>query len=73
MNLGIEFGACAPPLEDQIKSAGRIINGKDLLEHCQKDADAVTRLLIRGLISQSTGKAARMKILKNIGECVLGD
>jgi len=58
MKIGVAFSALAPPLDKQIM---RHIPG---LDHFQLDADAVTRLSIRGILSDSETKNARKRIVK---------
>jgi hypothetical protein len=58
--MKIIFGAMAEPLHIQI--GYKFKNYK----HVQKDADAVTRLLVRGLIGERQGKQIRFKIMKNL-------
>ena len=63
--MEIVFGALAPQLKDQLKDTKIPENALNLF---QADADAITRLLIRGLISDSQGLSARKKLLKRLGE-----
>jgi len=58
--MGIYFGALCDPIKKQIGFDSEVI------KHCQKDADAVTRLLIRGLMTESSGRVARNRIAKHI-------
>ena len=60
--MGIYFGAMSDPIKKQI--------GFDSVDvkHIQKDADAVTRLVIRGIITDSQANQARTKLAKRIGE-----
>ena len=57
----IEFGALAPSLAAQLDRRPKEV------EMWQKDADAITRLLVRGLIPDTVGRKARVKLLKVIG------
>lgn len=70
MKLEIGFGAMMPTIKYQLLSHDFDIIDEGLLEHCQKDADAVSRLKIRGILSSSAAKTAEKKILKNIRMCV---
>lgn len=66
----IEFGAFAPSLRKQIIAGGfttKDVKASKDLTHCQLDADAVSRLLVRGIITQSSADSARKKIVKKIG------
>lgn len=58
--MELVFGALAPKLSEQLQRTGKQIT------HFQKDADAITRLAIRGIISSSTAHAARGMLVKQI-------
>jgi hypothetical protein len=70
MKFGIHFGAMVDPLRDQIESQGIQIAHETLLDACQKDADCVSRLHIRGILTEAQMRSAEKKILKNIQKCV---
>lgn len=64
--IGIEFGALAPPILDQLRAQGvraSILSSVDALKY-QKDADAIVRLSVRGLLTDAEKKAARRRLLK---------
>lgn len=61
--MQIAFGALAPTLVDQLAGSKVPV---EKLEAFDRDADAVTRLVVRGLLTQSQANAARKKILKEI-------
>lgn len=61
----IEFGAMASPLWYQLDVDANLIY--DL----QDDADAITRLLVRGLITESEGHKARTRLTKKINKTVV--
>lgn len=63
--LGIRFGALCPKIKYQITEQGYTFD-KDHIEHFQKDADALDRLRIRGLISHSEAEKATKKLVKKI-------
>jgi hypothetical protein len=63
MEIGIHFGAMAPPLKEQLKEFNLDDNS---LEHFQKDAEAIVRLAIRGIIPDSVKSSANKRLLKNI-------
>ena len=65
--LSIKFGAFAAQLEDQLIAQGLVFN-KKLLAHQQKDADALTRLMIRGVLAESEVRRGRQKLLKKIND-----
>ena len=65
MHLQIDFGAMAPKISEQITVAG-LTADKDGIAHCQKDADALTRLAVRGLLSDSAIRNGRKKLMRHI-------
>ena len=65
MHLKIEFEAMAPKIREQIKSAGLTADMVGIT-HCQLDADALTRLAIRGIIPESAVSSGRKKLLKHV-------
>ena len=66
MNVNIIFGALSPNIETQLSSQGLTFNGN--VEALQNDIDAITRLAVRGLLTDSAINAARKKIMKNISK-----
>jgi hypothetical protein len=65
--LNIEMGALAPRLQDQLKGLVAEIE----LVHFDKDADAITRLLIRDMITETTAWRARQKLMRQITKKLL--
>ena len=65
MHLQIDFGAMAPKIAEQITAVG-LTADKDGIAHCQKDADALTRLAVRGLLPDSAIRNGRKKLMKHI-------
>jgi len=65
MKLAINFGALPPPIKEQLRQQGLKAKAKDIW-HWQRDADAITRCVIRGLISDSTAHAARRRVIRKI-------
>jgi len=59
----IEFGVFAPKLREQLKNTNI---SKEQLKHFDLDADAINRLLIRGVLTVSQTEQARKKLLKRI-------
>lgn len=59
----IELGAMAPKLQEQLKG-NRI--SQDNIDLWQMDADAITRLHLRGFISEAVTEAARKKLVSKI-------
>jgi len=65
VKLKLEFGAMAPLLETQLGHQGlRITAGP--LRHLQKDADALARLSVRGVLSEKETTYARGRLMKTI-------
>ena len=58
--IALHFGALAQPIAKQLD----VKPSRVAVE--QKDADAVTRLLVRGLIAPKIAEQARRKILANV-------
>ena len=56
--IHIQFGALAPSLRDQLGAA--------LPSHFQDDADAITRLHVRGVLSDSEAQRARKRLISAI-------
>jgi primosomal replication protein N len=64
--MNLHFGAMADSLQEQVESQiGIVFTGDEFIEF-QANADAVTRLNIHGLISDSQAQAARKKIVKSM-------
>ncbi len=66
MNLELNFGALSAPLQQQLRSQGLAVLDADAerLEHLQRDADALVRLVIRDVITDSAAANARRKLIK---------
>lgn len=60
-DMTISFGAFSKPLSEQI---GKIEN----IELFQEDADNITRLLIRGILSKGEAEKARNRLIKSIAQ-----
>ena len=61
----IRFGALAEPLKVQLA----IFHfPDDLVEHFQADANAVTRLLIRGFCGEAAARDMRKRLVNKIGK-----
>jgi hypothetical protein len=58
----IEFGALARPLYHQIRGYLPAAS----LRHFQADADAITRLKIRGLIPDKAAERARLRLIRDM-------
>jgi hypothetical protein len=67
MNKDLSFGALSPPLSEQLAGLGlKVLT----IRHFQRDADAITRLLVRGLMSESHGHLARGRLARRISEAI---
>lgn len=60
MNVEVRFGALAPSLAQQLDRKPSDV------ELWQRDADAITRLRLRGLISERVARDARKRLLSVI-------
>lgn len=63
--LNLSFGVLSPKIAEQLTAQSVGIES-ERLGHFQKDADAVSRLHVRGLIPDSTAKTIREKLMKKI-------
>lgn len=68
-DLQIHFGALVPSIAEQLAKAKLKASPKDVL-HWQKDADAIVRLNVRGLLTDSATRAARKKLVKKMAKAV---
>ena len=62
----LSFGALTPPLAEQLKSQRLKAKDPKMLEHWQKDGDALTRICMRGLITDGECHRARKRLMKKI-------
>lgn len=63
--FGIHFGALSPTIAEQLDEAG-VGYDEDKIDHCNRDAYAISRLQVRGLLTESQAHGARKKVLKKI-------
>ena len=64
MNIQISFGALSEPISDQLQSQGLCLDLSPLNRACfQRDADAVTRLHIRSILTEAEARKARKRII----------
>lgn len=68
MPVTLITGATATPIHKQLKAQGVKHATAKLLDPCQKDADAITRLRIRGILTESEGARATRRLIKSICE-----
>ena len=64
---GITFGAMADPLRIQLEMTG-IDAGT--INHFQRDADAIVRLNVRGLLSDTETRKARLRVVKKLAVAI---
>jgi hypothetical protein len=65
MKINLTFGSMAAPLVQQLGVQG--INAPTkLLDHWQKDADAISRLAVRGFLTDTETNRARRRLLQTI-------
>ena len=63
----IEFGGVAPPIEDQLRDQGLQLDMIPLSRHqLQRDTHEVTRLFVRGILTETEAHKARNRILQII-------
>jgi FAD synthase len=60
VEIGLRFGAVAPPLHQQLGIAPVAV------DPFQADADAITRLVVRGLLSDAEAERARLRLGRKI-------
>lgn len=63
ISIDLAFGAMAPPLSTQLEGTSFT---EEQIDQWQKDADAITRLRIRGYISRSVAEHAIQKIIRSM-------
>jgi hypothetical protein len=64
--VSIFFGALCDPIAVQLERQHVAVADKKRLAQLQRDADAVTRLVVNGIIPEMTARRARQKIFKKV-------
>lgn len=64
--MKIELGALSDALWKQLDRAGLCVDDESSLDALQADADAATRLMIRGKISDAACQTARKRIVRDL-------
>jgi len=64
--MQIELGLLSPSVTEQLNKAGISSKDKEELKRIDMDADAISRLHIRNLITETEALKARNKLMKNI-------
>lgn len=67
--LEITFGAMTKPLVDQCRAQELALPAADARE-LQRDADAITRLGARGMLTEGQVQDARRKLMRKIRQAV---
>jgi hypothetical protein len=67
MGFAIYFGAMAPTLAEQLADYEY---DKDEMKHLQFDADAVSRLAVRGVLTEGAASKARQRLVNRIAKSV---
>lgn len=70
-NLHIAFGAMSPRLEEQLKEQGLRLDLEPVQRgNLQQDIDEVTRLRVRGVLTEAESDRARKRIFQVIKKWV---
>jgi hypothetical protein len=62
----LAYGWAADPIKDQIEAFGPTDVDPDMIEHWQKDADAILRCAMRSLIPDGQIMKARNKLAREV-------
>lgn len=65
MKVSLQFGAMVARISEQLDDLGLTANSH-LMAHWQRDAEAITRLSVRGMLSEAETSKARRRLLKEI-------
>jgi len=63
--FSLSLGVLADPIGDQLARQGFILKAADA-KMLERDADAISRLLVRSFISTSVATKAREKLMKKV-------
>jgi len=66
MRIPIELGPMCPPLQIQLLSVNLTEKGTEELDRLERDHRAVSRLHVRGIITESAFSAALKKLLRKV-------
>lgn len=67
INVKLAFGAMSPKISEQLDKQGFLYQEEDI-SHFQKDADAIVRLRVRGLLPEGQIEKCHQKLVKKIGQ-----
>lgn len=66
-SFGVSFGALSATIDEQLRSQGSKLDMDPLQRaHLQRDADEVSRLRVRGVLTEGESDRARQRIWKVI-------
>ena len=68
--MQIRLGALAPKLSKQLDAVGITNYDEEYLEVFQRDADSISRLSIRGFITDTIAEKARKRLIKKLAEWI---
>ena len=68
--FGISFGVLAPDLRTQIAAQGFRVRDLALFGHLERDRQALVRLKVRGVITESAAKRGFLKTLRAIEKVI---
>lgn len=68
--IRLSLGALAEPLTAQLRTQGCFLESGDA-DHLQADADAITRLVIRGYMTEAASRRARRRLVERVAERVV--
>jgi hypothetical protein len=70
-NFYLEFGALSPCIEEQLKDQGLMINLPPLdRQNLQRDADEISRLRFRRVLTEAEADRARWRLIKEISKYI---
>jgi hypothetical protein len=67
IKLHVQFGALCPSIDEQLRNQGLRLDIQPLARHMlQRDANEVTRLLVRCILTEAEAHKARRRIMQII-------
>jgi hypothetical protein len=64
--ISFEFGALADPLDEQLERQGIVMDCSVL----QRDADSISRLYVRGLLTEAETDRAQKRLRSHVIKCI---
>lgn len=68
--IAIHFGAMCDTIAEQLAGQVERLPAAHTLEHLQRDAEAITRLRVRSVLTDGEASRARQRLMKQIREAV---